>query len=103
MKAGWLNRRVEILRNGRSTDGWGQPLAHSWLPHLRLWASIRNIGDAQDIKAGVPVRVSLRIRHRADIHAGMRAVHGRAVYEIVAVVPDEDGREHVDLVCKVLA
>jgi SPP1 family predicted phage head-tail adaptor len=116
MKAGLLNRRIEIQRKGGARDGWGQLLAQSWLPHLQLWAHVRRFGGPQDtamdapadaertgIRTGTGTSTRMRVRYRQDIQAGMRAVQGRTVYEIVAVVPDEERREHMDLLCKVLA
>ena len=45
------------------------------------------------------MKTSIRIRWRTDIEAGMRVVHGMAVYVIGAVLPDHAGRVFVDLVC----
>ena len=45
--------------------------------------------------------MSARIRRRSDITAEMRLLLGAAVYDIKAVVPVEDGRQFIELVCEV--
>ena len=112
MKAGLLNRRIEIQRRGGARDDWGQLLTQSWLPHLQLWAHVLRFGGLQNPaedaaadaeRTGTRTGTCMRVRYRQDIQAGMRAVLGSTAYEIVAVVPDEERREHMDLLCKVLA
>jgi SPP1 family predicted phage head-tail adaptor len=36
---------------------------------------------------------------RRDIDAGMRVVLGESIYDIRAVLPDEEGNEYLDLAC----
>ena len=45
-------------------------------------------------------KVSIRIRYRTDLHAGMRVVHGATVYNIKAALPDFERQVHTDLVCE---
>lgn len=106
MKTGMLNRRIEIQRRGEAVDEWGQPAPESWVKVRDLWASIKHQNGSQSIKADTPtsrVRASIRIRYRTDIDAGMRVVYKGTVYEIEAVLPDEEKRERVDLVCVVVS
>ena len=61
---------------------------------------------AQTIKGDADISIvqaSIRIRRRTDITAGMRVLDGTAVYDIKAVLPDEESRDRVDLVCERVA
>lgn len=104
MKAGTLNKRVEIWKKSSGKDEWGQPLPDAWQLHARVWANIRHVNGSQAIKADAPVstvRASIRIRFRMDLDAGMRVHYKDTVYDIQAVLPDLENQEHVDLVCEV--
>lgn len=48
------------------------------------------------------VKASVRIRRRTDVDAGMRVYLGAVVYEIKAVLPDEEARDRLDLACEVV-
>lgn len=104
MRAGTLNRKVTVQRQDASAvDAWGQPLPSVWLDVCTPWANIRHLSGAEAIKGDAitsTVRASIRIRYRVGIDAGMRVLHGATVYKVVAVMPDEARREHVDLVCE---
>lgn len=105
MEAGKLNRRVKILRNSGGRSGRGQPLPDSWDEIGKAWASIAYASGLQTIKGDADVslaRASIRIRYRTDVTAGMRIQHGSITYQIHAVLPDERGREYVDLVTEVV-
>jgi SPP1 family predicted phage head-tail adaptor len=104
MKAGSLNRRVTIEAQSSTTDALGQPV-DTWTNHAVVWADVRLKSGLQALKADADVSVvqaSIRIRYRADIHAGMRVSQGSTVYEILAVLPDVSGRQYTDLVCQVV-
>lgn len=104
LRAGTLNRDIEIQRLEAGKDAAGQPL-DVWVLHARTRGNIRHLNGVQTIKAGAPTSVlqaSIRIRYRTDIDASMRAVYMGKAYEIKAAIPDELTREHVDLVCEVL-
>ncbi|PVX86476.1 phage head closure protein [Paraburkholderia unamae] len=106
MQAGKLNRRVTILRKSGARSPSGQPLPDSWTELGKAWASIAFASGLQTIKGDGEVslaRASIRLRYRADVLAGMRVQHGLITYQIHAVLPDERGREYVDLVCEVIA
>lgn len=105
MGAGSRNSMVLIQRAGGERDAAGQPI-DSWKPVAQVWANIRNRTGAQAMRADKPVSTvqsSVRIRRRADVAAGMRVYHGSTIYEIRAVLPDEESRERVDLVCEVIS
>jgi SPP1 family predicted phage head-tail adaptor len=69
-----------------------------------VWASVRYLTGAASIRADRAASssgVSIRIRHRAGVAAGMRAQYGSTVFLIQAVNPQ--GKEWFDLVCEVVA
>lgn len=106
MQAGRLNRRCVLQSPGTTQDELGQPIP-GWTDVATVWADIRMAtgvrAGLESIKAGAVVSivpVSIRIRYRTGINAGMRIVHNLQAYEIKAVQPDVGGREYVDLVCE---
>lgn len=102
MQAGQLRDRITIQRKTAGTDAWGAPLPEAWADYASLWSNIRHLSGTESIKAGADVsvvRASIRIRWRTDITAGMRVLHGAAVYDIEAVLPGAR-REYVDLQAK---
>lgn len=102
MKAGQLNCRVTLQSPVTGTDSIGQPV-NGWQEIGPVWASIRFLNGLESIKAGAQssiAKASIRIRYRSDLTTAMRVLHGARIFEIVAVLPDEQKREHVDLVCE---
>jgi SPP1 family predicted phage head-tail adaptor len=104
MEAGKLRNRVSIRDRVSTQDGAGQPI-ETWDEVAAVWADIRHLNGMESIKAGADVsvnKVSIRVRRRSDIDAGMRVYHGSTIYEIKAVLPDEQRRERLDLSCEVV-
>ena len=105
MQAGRLSTRCVIQRRTGGTNDWGEPLPEGWETHATVWANVKHLSGSEAIKADAEVstvRASIRIRYRAGVNAGMRAVHNLTAYNITAVMPDVGGREYVDLVCKLV-
>lgn len=103
MEAGKRNTKVTILHFTQAQDDAGQPVK-TWVPFKSVYANVRNLGGLETLKAGAETSVvngSIRINFRRDITNAMRVQVGTVVYEIKAVLPDEAGRKHVDLVCEV--
>lgn len=105
MRAGDLRSRVTIQKRTGGTNDWGEPLPAGWADHAVLWASVKHLSGSAAIRGDADtsiVKASIRIRYRDDIDAGMRVlVEGRA-YGIKAVLRDEAGREHVDMVAELV-
>lgn len=104
MQAGQLNHRITIEQRTSGEDAWGQPV-DTWATVAELWASVRYLSGLSAIKSGADVsisKVSVRIRHRTGLDAGMRVLHDGQVFDIQAVLPDGK-RQFVDLVCEVVA
>jgi SPP1 family predicted phage head-tail adaptor len=104
MEAGKLNRRVTIKELTDGQDEIGQPV-QTWTDVATVWAHIRHLSGVETIKADADtssVKSAIRIRRRAGVDAGMRVYLGAVVYEIKAVIPDEETRVHLDLQCEVV-
>lgn len=107
LRAGTLNRRIDIERPPEDLSGAGEPAGEWTAVFTNIAASILVQSGSEANRADAEVSVtkaSIRIRYRLGIHAGMRVKHmvgGQAeYYEIKTVNPDETRREHVDLVCE---
>lgn len=104
MEIGKLNRRVTIQRPGTTQDDIGQPVA-GWVDVATVWANVRYLNGVESIKSDAPVSVakaSIRIRRRTDVLPNMRAALGTTYFNILAVLPDEESRERLDLACQVV-
>ena len=104
MDFGKLNKLVKILQRGAGQDAAGQPVG-TWVQYAKPWASIKHPTGTSTIRADAvtpAVQASIRLRYRLDVTAAMRIQHRQAIYEIKAVLPDEEGKEYVDLVCELL-
>lgn len=105
LAAGSLNRLVRIQRAEQRENPANEP-DPQWVDVGRAWASIKHTSGLKAVLAGADtpvVRASIRLRYRRDIVMDMRVVHGDDTYVVEAALPDEDRREYVDLVCKLLA
>lgn len=106
--AGRLNRRVTFQRKTLTTDDWGQPI-ESWADVATVWANVRTISGVgfvnNEFQAGGSevsrTTASIRIRKRNDITHDMRVLVGSSIYDIRAVLPDEEGDEYMDLACSI--
>lgn len=99
-----LNRRVTLQRPSSGKDAVGQPITN-WQDVVTIWAHIRNENGAQTIQAGAEVskvKSSVRIRYRTGVTEDMRVLYGAVVYRIEAILPDEEGKQFMDLVCEVI-
>lgn len=110
MRAGQLNRRVEIQRRGPTTDAFGQPI-DGWLPVGHLMAGIANetgLGairgaSEQGLTASV-ARYSFLVRF-ADakalgIKADMRVVHDGEIFDIKGITRDFKDRTKAFIICE---
>lgn len=99
---GKFKHRVTIQELG-GRDDYGQPLPDGWVDvATRLRANIRTLTGREFATSGSEaseVTTSIRLRYRTGIQAGMRVVHGDTIYDIRAVLPNEEDRRYVDLAC----
>ncbi len=100
MDAGALNCRVTFQSTG--VDVNKEP-TDVWAEVATTWANVRYLSGLETLKSDAQLGVSkasIRVRYRTDINAGMRALYGSTVFDIKAVLPDETGREFIDLACE---
>lgn len=99
-----LNRVITIQRPSSAQDTVGQP-ASTWQVFRKVWADVLHENGAELIRADAEtsiVKASFRIRYLRGVHASMRVLLDSTVYEIKAVLPDEQFRDKVHLVCEVV-
>ncbi|MFV0283721.1 MAG: phage head closure protein [Castellaniella sp.] len=104
MKAGQLNRRIEIQEKQGGLDEYGEPIPGQWTTIHTVWASIRLLSGMTAVKSNIEVSVinaSVRIRYLPGITAAMRIVYDNKYYDIQAVLNDEAGRVYTDILAKV--
>lgn len=104
MQIGKLKNRVTIQQLTAGQDEIGQPVT-TWSDVATAWANIRHISGIEAVRAdsfASIVKVSIRIRYRVGINAGMRILHDSTAYNITAVLPDEGKKQYADLVCEVV-
>ena len=104
MQAGKLNTRIRIDGNVETLDDYGATVT-GWETIAETWANVRHINGKEAIAGDAIVstaRASMRIRWRAGLTPGMRVMVMTTgqVYDVRAVLPDVQGREHIDLVCE---
>lgn len=104
MDPGKLRHRVTFKAPLTTQDAAGQPVAgHTDV--CTVWADVRYLGGIETIKADAPTstaRASVRIRRRTDVHDGLVLQHAGRLHKITAVLPDEQHREFLDVVCEVV-
>lgn len=101
MRAGMLRHRVTLQRFQQGQDAYGGPV-ETWEDVATVWASLeamsgREFFASQQAQSEVTQRI--RIRYRPDVTADMRVIHNGKVFNIVAPLPDNRGRELV-LMCR---
>lgn len=103
MQPGQLRHRVTFQSPVTTQDAAGQPVA-GFTDVCTVWADVRYLGGLESLKADAPTsaaRASVRIRRRADVHDGLVLQHAGRRHKITAVLPDEQGREYLDVTCEV--
>lgn len=102
MRIGALNNEITIQRLEDGQDEIGQPV-QTWVDVATVWANIRYLNGVETVKSDAPVsvaRASIRVRRRTDVAANMRVLFGATIFDIKAVLPDEESRERLDLACE---
>lgn len=101
MQAGKLNERVLLQCPEITQDDFGA-LLKKWVDVGEVWANVRFQRGAEFQRGNADLRtvsVSVRVRFRRDLDADMRLIHRGRIFAITAVLPDETGKQYVDLVC----
>lgn len=103
---GQYDKRIAFLAHSGGRDPEGQPVTGpaAWTEVGKAWANIRYETGSEAIRSDAitnVLRASIRIQRGFSVTDKMRVQHGVVLFEITAVLPDDDQR-HVDLVCEVL-
>ncbi|MDQ0035927.1 SPP1 family predicted phage head-tail adaptor [Variovorax boronicumulans] len=102
LAAGTLNRRVKLQRLVETQDPDTGAVVKTWQDVATVWANVRYLNGVETLKADTTIsaaKVSIRIRFREDVVAKWRVVYALINFNILAVLPDAQGREYVDLAC----
>lgn len=102
MQAGKLRHRMTLQRPAQQQDPLTGEMVPGWedVPP-QVWAAVEPVSARDFIAAAATqsqVTARITIRHRADVKADMRLVHGTRIYTIHGVLPDpKSGREYLTL------
>lgn len=100
--AGRLRHRVTLQEQVVAINTAGEQV-REWEDVATVWAAIEPLSGREMLLADqVQSKVNTRIviRSRDGVLASMRAIHGSTVYNIEAVIPDnESGQEWLTLQC----
>lgn len=100
-----LRNRISLQQLIAGQDEIGQP-TQVWSTFATVWADIRYLQGLETIKGGAETSIkkaSIRTRRRTDLTAAMRVLYGATVFQIKAVLPDEQNKDRTDLACEVLS
>ena len=103
MRSGMLRHRVTLQKKIVAVDDYGAAIGDApWEDVATVWASLeamsgREFFASQQAQSEVTQRI--RIRYRAGVTADMRVIHNGKVFNIVAPLQDNRGRELV-LMCR---
>lgn len=94
MRAGTLNRRVQIQKPVTTTDADGTE-SIVWTNVSTLWANINELQgtdrlEAEQLQHPLTVQVTVRYQPSNKINPAMRVVYGNRVFEVHSVVPDQE-------------
>ena len=101
VRAGTLNRKVSLQRRSSGKDALGQPV-DAWTEYANVWGAVLQLRGIEKVTGGTQVdtgNASIRIRFRADVTNGDRAVCQGIIFNIASVLPNVASREYTDLVC----
>lgn len=101
MRAGLLKHRITLLAQGSVRDDAGQPVGE-WVEVRKTWANVLFNSGRETIRTekwNWQPQASCRIRRQA-VSPDMRVMFRGAVYEITAMIPQDD---FIDLVIQGVA
>lgn len=106
MRAGQIKRRVTIQKPVTTTDGEGTE-SIAWVPVVTTWAEVIWLGgrerlEAEQLQNPRTLQVTIRSRPDVAITAAMRLQYGSRIFEIEAVLPDEEPPRALQLNCEEL-
>ena len=99
------NRLATVKTPLAAQDALGQ-LTGDWTTVCTMWVNVRYLSGSESIKAGADTSIakaSIRGSYRTDLTNAMRMHVGSTVFQIKAVLPDEQRKAHTDFVCEVVS
>lgn len=92
-----LNKRITIQVLATGQDAIGQP-TEDWTNLItegdgKCWAEVKDVSGKEFIAAdaeNAKVTTRITIRHRADVTAAMRVLHGVNAYNVLAALGQAD-------------
>ncbi len=90
LRAGLLNRRIQIQRRVERVDDAGQ-VHQDWVPQADVWARAEPLGGREGFGQEQFVAtgdVRFTIRRRADVNALCRIVYTGTTYDVMTVAED---------------
>lgn len=101
MRVGKLDSLVSIERLTATRDPATGAVAEGWVTLGQDYANILFKTGAEAMRADTTVstaNASILIRHRSDVDAKCRVVHGNTVFNVQSVLPQ--GRAYLHLACQ---
>lgn len=93
LDAGELRHRIEVLSLHTSRHETTGEVLECWKVERKLWARVTPLSGKEFIAAQAEaskVTARIKIRYRTDINHTMRIAHRDKVYNIEAVLPDDE-------------
>ena len=97
-----MNHRVTLMRREQGRDAAGQPV-DGWTDVTTIFSNVKFQTGAEVLRANAEtsiVRVSIRIRARADVDGAWRVRYLGVEYDIKSALPDSNDRQFMFLVCE---
>jgi SPP1 family predicted phage head-tail adaptor len=104
MEAGELRRVITIQTLTETPDGQGG-ITQGWSTFRHCWAAVKPMGgdERQQYAQLYPsASVHVTVRYTAGLSPKQRILYGSRVFDVLAVVDDEERHRQVDLICKEL-
>lgn len=102
MRAGELNRKVNILQNIPVQDGYGSPV-ENWTIEFSTWAKIKPLRGRQYFvaqQANSEVTTEITLRYNDSITDNKRIQCGDVVFEILYVAHEDFAKKFLICMCK---
>lgn len=102
MRAGRLRHRITIEEKTVTQDAFGEPDA-TWSTYVKAWARVTPLTGREYMEAQAQsqsVSHEVRMRHRDGVTPEMRMVHGGRVFDIEAVLNEEERDRELILMCR---
>lgn len=104
MNPGHLNKRITIQQFSQTINENGFPV-EEWVNIKSVWAMIKTVSGKEYMSAAQTQnenKTRFVIRHITDIHPDMRIVFKNRVFEMQAIINDDEANKTLTIVCKEL-